>query len=116
MKNKLKPIALLSCLILALLFLFAGSNLAKESRPLPSADTNRIITLEELKKYNGDNQNLPIYIGMNGYVYDVTAGKKFYQPGGSYHDLAGRDSSTELNMAGGGIIKSKYPVVGRLAQ
>ena len=72
-------------------------------------------TPQELKKYDGSDPGLPIYIALNGDVYDVTAGKEFYQTGGPYHYLAGRDSSVELNLIGGSIIKSKYPVIGQLS-
>lgn len=71
-------------------------------------------TLTELAKYNGSDQALPIYIGLNGLVYDVSSGKKFYEQGGSYNWLAGKDSSKDLNLIGGDIIKRKYPVVGIL--
>lgn len=71
-------------------------------------------TLTELAKYNGSDQALPIYIGLNGLVYDVSSGKKFYEQGGSYNWLAGKDSSKDLNLIGGDIIKRKYSVVGIL--
>lgn len=70
----------------------------------------------ELKRYDGTDPNLPIYIGLDGLIYDVTAGKEFYQPGGVYHFLAGKDSSTELHIAGSDIIKRKYQVVGKLSK
>lgn len=67
---------------------------------------------ESLKAYNGTNINLPIYIALDGYVYDVTEGKRFYASGGVYHSLAGHDASKELHVLGGDIIKEKYPVIG----
>lgn len=69
---------------------------------------------EELRKFDGTDPNKPIYLGYEGKVYDVTAGAAYYAPEGSYHYLAGRDATVELHIAGGGIIKSKYPVIGRL--
>ncbi len=69
----------------------------------------------ELKAYDGTMPDQPIYIGFEGLVYDVTAGKKYYQKGGSYHFLAGKDSTADLRIVGGGMIKQKYPVVARLA-
>ena len=75
----------------------------------------KTFTSAELSKFDGTNSTLPIYLAMNGNVYDVTAGRDFYQTGGAYHYLAGRDSSAELNLVGGGIIKAKYPVVGKLS-
>ncbi len=69
-------------------------------------------TATTLTPYNGSNENLPIYIALDGYVYDVTAGKSYYTLGGAYHNLAGKDASKELRLFGGNIIKEKYPVIG----
>lgn len=66
----------------------------------------------ELAAFDGSDPNKPIYLAMNGFVYDVSAGRQFYEPNGVYHFLAGRDSSKELNMIGGDIIARKYPVIG----
>ncbi len=74
----------------------------------------KIFTSEDLKKYDGSSSERPIYIAMNGLVYDVSAGKEYYLVGGPYHYLAGKDSSKELNLFGGAIIKRKYPVIGKL--
>lgn len=74
----------------------------------------KTFTTEELKKYNGTDINIPIYLAYNGDVYDVTKGREFYKVGGPYHDLAGKDSTKDLNIAGGGIIKVKYQIVGKL--
>ncbi|KAJ1915786.1 hypothetical protein H4219_004135 [Mycoemilia scoparia] len=52
-----------------------------------------VLTLEELKKYDGSDPNLPIYISINGELYDVSEGRTFYGPGGSYHLFAGKDSA-----------------------
>jgi predicted heme/steroid binding protein len=73
-------------------------------------------TATELSQYIGIDPSKPILLALDGLVYDVTAGREFYQPGGSYHDLAGKDSSTELHLVGGDIIKRKYPVVGTFAK
>jgi predicted heme/steroid binding protein len=67
----------------------------------------------DIAYFDGSDDNKPIYIAMNGLVYDVSAGREFYKSDGPYHYLAGKDSSTELNLVGGGIIKRKYPVIGR---
>jgi len=74
----------------------------------------RRYTASELARYDGSDSALPILLAMNGEVYDVTAGKEYYVPGGTYHFLAGHDSSAELNLIGGDIIRRKYPVVGVL--
>lgn len=70
-------------------------------------------TSNDLEKYNGDDPNKPVYLAFNGFVYDITPGRSiFYNPGMSYHYLAGRDSTSELNVFGGAIIKHKYKIVG----
>lgn len=88
----------------------------KKQHPVtvPVSSTLKIYSVANLQPFNGTDPGKPIYIGLNGLVYDVSSGQDFYQSGGPYHDLAGRDSSKELNLIGGAIIKRKYPVVGRL--
>ncbi len=71
-------------------------------------------TESDLKPFDGTDPNKPIYIGLNGFVYDVSAGREYYQSDGPYHYLAGKDSSVELNEIGGAIISRKYPVIGKL--
>ncbi|CAG8551704.1 cytochrome b5 [Rhizophagus irregularis] len=52
-----------------------------------------IFSEAELAKYDGSDPNLPIYIAMNGEVFDVTAGKHYYGKGGGYNFFAGKDAS-----------------------
>ena len=75
----------------------------------------KTFTLQELGNFNGTDPKLPIYLALDGYIYDVTKGKEFYQLGAPYHDLAGKDSSRELHLFGGNIIKRKYPTIGKLS-
>ncbi|MCL4417326.1 MAG: cytochrome b5 domain-containing protein [Patescibacteria group bacterium] len=115
-KNR-KYLFLLCLFLLAIYFVFLYhlANNRKElskKRIVLSGKTNLpLISKEELKNYDGGNPNKPIYIGLDGYVYDVTTGKKFYQKGGAYHYLAGKDSTNELKFFGGDIIKRKYPII-----
>ncbi|KAI8853184.1 cytochrome b5-like heme/steroid binding domain-containing protein [Chytridium lagenaria] len=55
----------------------------------------RNFTPKELLEYDGVKSE-KIYMGVNGRVYDVTAGKGFYGPGGMYGNFAGRDASRGL--------------------
>ncbi|KAI0211413.1 Membrane-associated progesterone receptor component 1 [Lamellibrachia satsuma] len=71
---------------------------ADQQRPPPE----RVYTLEELKRYDGNGGEETILVGLNGKVYDVTAGKNFYGTGGPYAVFAGRDATIGLatfNMA-----------------
>ena len=54
----------------------------------------RVVTLEELKKYNGAND--VVWIGVNGLVYDVTAKREMYGGSGSYGLFAGTDATRGL--------------------
>lgn len=51
------------------------------------------LTLDELAKYDGSDPNLPIYLAINGLVYDVSRSRNVYGPKGAYHKLSGRDAA-----------------------
>lgn len=53
----------------------------------------RYMTLEELSAYDGTDPSKPIYLAINGTIYDVTQGARIYGPDGSYHFFAGCDAS-----------------------
>ncbi|KAF5302897.1 hypothetical protein FQA39_LY02077 [Lamprigera yunnana] len=52
--------------------------------------------LEDLKNYDGTQEDGRVLIAVNGQVFDVTKGKRFYGPGGPYAAFAGRDASRGL--------------------
>ncbi|KAJ4441159.1 hypothetical protein ANN_11010 [Periplaneta americana] len=56
----------------------------------------RDFTVEELKPYDGTGQDGRILVAVNGKVFDVTKGKRFYGPGGPYSAFGGRDASRGL--------------------
>ncbi|EXJ68448.1 uncharacterized protein A1O5_08240 [Cladophialophora psammophila CBS 110553] len=51
------------------------------------------LTPEQLALYNGSDPAKPIYLAINGTIFDVSAGKHTYGPGGSYEVFAGRDAT-----------------------
>lgn len=51
------------------------------------------LTMEELSKFDGSNPALPIYLAVNGSVYDVSASPQIYGKDGPYHFFSGRDAA-----------------------
>lgn len=119
MSKKVKSIFIilvaLNIIILGIVsYLWIKSNLFVQAYKTNNSKIYKVFTASELAKYNGVDPKLPIYLALDGYIYDISKGREFYQVGGPYHDLAGKDSSKELHLVGGGIIKRKYPIVGIL--
>ncbi|KAF1980300.1 cytochrome b5 [Bimuria novae-zelandiae CBS 107.79] len=51
------------------------------------------LTDDELLAYDGTDPDKPIYLALNGTIYDVSISPATYGPGGSYHFFAGRDAA-----------------------
>ncbi|XP_015117787.1 membrane-associated progesterone receptor component 1 [Diachasma alloeum] len=67
---------------------------AVEFRELPRIRLD--FTVEELKSYDGKGADGRILVAVNGSVYDVTKGRRFYGPDGPYAAFGGRDASRGL--------------------
>lgn len=61
----------------------------------PPATVFRVFNPRTLIPFNGEGDK-PIYFAVRGRVFDVTAGRNFYGPGGPYANFAGRDASRGL--------------------
>lgn len=62
-------------------------------KPTVKANTDRLITMEELKAYDGSDDNKPVYLGLMGEVFDVSSGRQHYGKDGGYSFFAGRDGT-----------------------
>ena len=47
----------------------------------------------QLTLYNGTDASLPIYLSVNGTIFDVSANRMMYGPGGNYNFFTGRDAT-----------------------
>ncbi|KAI2634155.1 cytochrome b5 [Hypomontagnella submonticulosa] len=51
------------------------------------------LTPSELAQYDGTDETKPIYLAINGTIYDVSSNRRTYGPGGSYRFFAGADAA-----------------------
>ncbi|XP_053166127.1 neudesin isoform X2 [Hemicordylus capensis] len=98
-----------SGLALALLALaWLGSQEARSEQelrfqqPVPRKRPVRLFTESELARYNGQEENQPIYLAVKGVVFDVTSGKE--------------EELQSLDETFNNVYKAKYPIVGYTAR
>ncbi|KAK4702379.1 hypothetical protein P7C70_g3839, partial [Phenoliferia sp. Uapishka_3] len=53
----------------------------------------RFFSETELRKYDGTSADLPVYVAIDGDVYDVSLGRASYSPGGGYSFFSGVDAA-----------------------
>ncbi|XP_004626911.1 neudesin [Octodon degus] len=90
-----RPLPLVA-LALALLALAPGPpevRAGQTPRPAERGPPVRLFTEEELARYDGAEEDQPIYLAVKGVVFDVTSGKEFYGRGAPYNALTGKDST-----------------------
>lgn len=63
-----------------------AANTPPQTPPLNLSDA-------ELMRYNGEDPNLPIYVAVNGSVFDVSSNPVTYSAGGGYGFFSGRDAA-----------------------
>ncbi|KAI1737175.1 putative heme binding protein [Xylaria scruposa] len=51
------------------------------------------LTLEELATYDGKDETKPLYLAINGTIYDVSSNRRTYGPEGSYRYFTGVDAA-----------------------
>nr|XP_032818651.1 neudesin [Petromyzon marinus]APA19933.1 neudesin [Petromyzon marinus] len=126
--------------VFAVLALSLVAVAATTAAPGQQEEPVRLFTDADIAEYNGDDPEKPIYMAVNGVVFDVSTGKGYYGKGASYNALAGRDSTRavakmslapedlisdtsgltqdqleSLERVFSGVYKAKYPIVGYMA-
>merc|ERR1712209_184366 len=86
----------LLCAIIYLLYKIFRPSSEPDLPPPPPPLKKQDMTLVQLKQYDGTGEEGRVCVAVNGKVYDVTKGKRFYGPGGPYCAFAGRDASRGL--------------------
>lgn len=76
----------------------------KVLKPFPKGD----MTLAELRKYDGRNEDGRVLLAVDREVYDVTKGSRFYGPEGPYAPLAGRDATRALALFAVDAVKDEW--------
>mmetsp|Transcript_17368 Transcript_17368/g.21236 ORF Transcript_17368/g.21236 Transcript_17368/m.21236 type:complete len:294 (-) Transcript_17368:133-1014(-) len=74
---------------------------AQEDDDDEDEDPPRNFTFKQLKHFDGkkdesSGEDKPVYLSLNGIVFDVTEGKDFYGPGGPYELFAGHECGIAL--------------------
>ncbi len=110
-------IIILFCILVFSYIIYNPSTTIRFADPNSSQNSQYdLYTLDELSQYNGTNSDLPILMAVDGKVYDVTDGSRFYSAGNHYSYLAGTDATKPLQIVGTEIITNKYPQVGLLVE
>lgn len=79
----------------------ASKQTDKEEEEEEEPEPKRNFTTKQLRYFDGaTNENTdeakPVYLSLAGVVYDVSAGRNFYGPGGPYEVFAGRECGVAL--------------------
>ncbi|XP_037870920.1 membrane-associated progesterone receptor component 1 [Bombyx mori] len=86
--------------IVYLIYKIIKSNFESEANvpppPPPLPKLRKDLTVAELKKYDGTQPDGRVLLAVNGIIFDVTRGKRFYGPGGPYSAFAGKDATRGL--------------------
>ncbi|XP_013375613.1 PREDICTED: neudesin [Chinchilla lanigera] len=87
------PLAALALVVLALAPRLPAARAGQTPRPAERGPPVRLFTEEELARYDGAEEDQPIYLAVKGVVFDVSSGKEFYGRGAPYNALTGKDST-----------------------
>jgi len=120
--KKTLHVIIIAVLLLSSLLVFQGCGSVTSATAAPAstesvettADTEVVMTLEELAQYNGKDGN-PAYIAVDGVIYDVSDVSQ-WKDGEHNGFSAGQDLTDEIkNISPHGVSKlTGLPVVGRL--
>jgi predicted heme/steroid binding protein len=85
---------------------------SETSKTSNTSDTNRIFTISDLSKYDGQNGN-PAYVAVDGIVYDLSS---VFKNGVHFGHTAGQDLTNDFFIKHVKSQITKYPAVGLLSK
>ncbi|CAM9435996.1 unnamed protein product, partial [Heterosigma akashiwo] len=68
----------------------------KQAQEEEEPEPPRNFTFEQLKKYDGSEEDEPIYVALRGVVFDVSSAPTHYGKDGAYNLFAGHDATRNL--------------------
>jgi len=71
------------------MYWFNGVGPSTSAHGVVRTGIDTMFSLEELNMYDGSDSSRGIYLAVLGSVYDVSAGRRHYGPGGSYAFFSG---------------------------
>jgi len=105
-KGSIMYLVILICVIFGHYWINTYLNKRKENAVMINEEGNepdppRNFSLAQLRYFNGEKDEKyddikPVYISLNGIVFNVTKGKDFYGPGGPYDIFSGRECGAAL--------------------
>ncbi|CAH2091689.1 unnamed protein product [Euphydryas editha] len=89
----------LTVIIVLLVYKIFRSRFGKTSVEAPTPELPKIrkdMTVAELRQYDGTQPDGRVLVAVNGWIFDVTRGRRFYGPDGPYAAFGGKDASRGL--------------------
>lgn len=93
------PVNLIITAIIFVLLYKIYLKFTKVPQETPAVELPKIrkdMTVSELRQYDGNQADGRVLVAVNGWIFDVTRGRRFYGPGGPYAAFGGKDASRGL--------------------
>ncbi|XP_026745738.1 membrane-associated progesterone receptor component 2-like [Trichoplusia ni] len=90
---------IITAVIVAVLLYKIYTKFIKVPVEAPAVDLPKLrkdMTVAELRQYDGQQAGKRVLVAVNGWIFDVTRGRRFYGPGGPYAAFGGKDASRGL--------------------